>query len=695
MGCTKSMSHGRKHFSLKFSLISVLMVVFMAFLGGLLLLFLLKSQAAMNITADKIMHEVSFSLNAEVNDLIQPISTQSKISRDLVLSKTLPSDQNDSLVKYSYTVLRSLPQAQMMYFARPNGDFIISKRNKGVINSEIITQRSTNNANIIIRNKAGKEVSRTTKTVVYNPQKRPWYKKAVNEKQAVWSDPYVFKTGGVLGITRATPIYISGHLKMVVGVDITLNELSRFVGQLKPTKNSITMIIDASGHVVAYPKLNSLLLKHNGQNLLSLDKLPNLAASLIGKSYMTKHEKRLKLDVKGETYIGNFVSITDFAEQGWHTAVISPITDYIGLQRKNFLDSIIWGVGIMFFCVIFIWLFANRFSKSIRVVSQDLLKLSHLKFNFVKSKRSRITEVITIQRAVEQIKNGLQSFEKYVPAKLVKQLIIEEKIARLGGDKKELVVFFSDIKDFTSISEHMMPTPLLEHLCEYFELLTHTIWDKSGTIDKFIGDAVMAFWGAPSDDDNKIIHSCQAALEVQLKLRAKNIEWQRAGKPPLPTRIGLHVGTVIVGNVGSSDRINYTTLGDPVNVSSRLESIAKVYSCNVVVSDPVYQVAKEHFSFLPLDVIVVKGKCEPVKIYEMMIPDDDGVIHFDCEKYVLDFDIAFHLYSHSQFVEALEAFELLKEKYQRPVTDLYINRCKVFIENPPEDWDGVWRFKTK
>jgi len=177
-------------------------------------------------------------------------------------------------------------------------------------------------------------------------------------------------------------------------------------------------------------------------------------------------------------------------------------------------------------------------------------------------------------------------------------------------------------------------------------------------------------------------------------LREKNKEWQAEGKPALPTRIGLHVGEVIVGNVGSSDRINYTTLGDSVNLASRLEAIGKVYYCDIVVSESIRQLVKDEFVFCPLDVMAVKGKKTPVKIFELIAVVGDE-LDMDYQQYEKDFEHAFSLYANANFAAALVEFESMQSSYDRKVISLYIERCQYLRENAPADWDGVWRYKTK
>ena len=165
-------------------------------------------------------------------------------------------------------------------------------------------------------------------------------------------------------------------------------------------------------------------------------------------------------------------------------------------------------------------------------------------------------------QALHSMQAGLQSFSRYVPSNLVRQLVDSGEVARLGGERKQLAILFSDVANFTTMAEEVEAEVPMQHLSEYLEVCSQVLTEEGATIDKYIGDAGMAFWGAPNDDARPTERACISALRCQSAIQTMNTEWIQEGKPALPTRFGVHVGTTVVGNIGSSDRMNYTVIGD-------------------------------------------------------------------------------------------------------------------------------------
>jgi len=211
-----------------------------------------------------------------------------------------------------------------------------------------------------------------------------------------------------------------------------------------------------------------------------------------------------------------------------------------------------------------------------------------------------------------------QTFSKFVSKSVVDELLKDPSKIKLGGDKKILTVLFSDIRGFTSISERLTPEELVEHLNIYLQSMTDTIIKYDGTLDKYIGDAIMAFWGAPIEMENHALNACKSAIEMMDALKHINEKWVQENKPTLDIGIGLNTGDMIVGNMGSTARMDYTIMGDNVNLGSRLEGTTKFYKVDIIISESTYQYVKDDVIARELDLIRVKGKALPVKIYELM-----------------------------------------------------------------------------
>ena len=216
------------------------------------------------------------------------------------------------------------------------------------------------------------------------------------------------------------------------------------------------------------------------------------------------------------------------------------------------------------------------------------------------------------------MRNSLQAFQSYIPAELVRQLIQQGEGATLGGRERTLSILFADIANFTTISENMDPEPLMLQLSDYLGMLAEKIRFNHGTVDKYLGDGVMAFWGAPVPSEQHAIHACQAALSCRKGIQEMNRSWELKGKKPFWSRIGIHTGVTLVGNLGSQSRMNYTVVGDSVNLASRLEGINKIYQTEIIVSSDTRDAVEKEFLFRPLGSVAVKGKQQEVEIYELV-----------------------------------------------------------------------------
>lgn len=283
------------------------------------------------------------------------------------------------------------------------------------------------------------------------------------------------------------------------------------------------------------------------------------------------------------------------------------------------------------------------------------------------------------------------AFGHYVNKSIVKQIQQNPEMLALGGTKREITVLFSDIANFTSMSEQMSPTELVSFLNEYLDEMTDIILKHNGTLDKYEGDAIMAFWNAPVAQHDPALHACLAALENQERLAQLREKWKGEGKPEIHIRIGLNTGDAVVGNMGSEDRFDYTAMGDNVNLGSRLEGVNKFYGTEILISEDTYKEVSEHLIGREIDLIRVKGKKEPVRIFELQGKKGEvGQEQFDKNE---AFSEALVFYRSKRFEEAKEKFESLKND---PVAEVFVERCGEFMKVPPaEDWGGVWVFDRK
>lgn len=286
-------------------------------------------------------------------------------------------------------------------------------------------------------------------------------------------------------------------------------------------------------------------------------------------------------------------------------------------------------------------------------------------------------------------------FSQYVSKEVVNQLIIDPEKLRLGGERKNLSILFSDIAGFTTFAEKKQPEELVSFINEFLNEMTEIILKQKGTLDKYLGDAVMAFWGAPLEVKDHAHEACATALQMQEKLVEMREKWSNSGETPIRIRIGINTGDVIVGNIGGEKRFDYTVLGDEVNLASRLEGANKEYGTNIMISDSTLESCKDKILVRELDIIRVKGKIKPTKVYELISITGDKKAEEAIEKMDMYFQ-ALDLYRQRSFEPALDYFKRSYEKLGDYPSKVYVQRCEFYLKNPPaEDWDGFFEMKNK
>jgi adenylate cyclase len=285
------------------------------------------------------------------------------------------------------------------------------------------------------------------------------------------------------------------------------------------------------------------------------------------------------------------------------------------------------------------------------------------------------------------------AFSTYLSPTLVDQLVEHPEKVSLAGEERELSVLFSDIRGFTPISEGLSPEGLSQFLNEYLTPMTDAVMATRGTVDKYMGDAVMAFWGAPIPDAEHVANACRCALLKMRRLRDRQPEWQARGLPPIDIGIGINTGVMRVGNMGSEKRFDYTVMGDAVNLGSRLEGLNKPYGTNIIVSEFAHAHVADGFFFRLLDKVRVKGKKEPVRIYELLA---EGTPPPGVEREATRFEEAFDAYHEKRFDEAEAILTELQAADAHALYALYLDRIRTFRQTPPpEDWDGTYTFTSK
>ncbi len=289
-----------------------------------------------------------------------------------------------------------------------------------------------------------------------------------------------------------------------------------------------------------------------------------------------------------------------------------------------------------------------------------------------------------------------KAFQLYLNEEVMEEMLADPAKLQLGGKEVDITVLFSDIRGFTTISEKLTAQQLVQLLNEYLSPMTDLVFKHNGTLDKYIGDAVMAFFGAPLERPDNAFKACQCAVEMMSTLEQLKLGWREAGYPPIDIGIGLNAGSMVAGNMGSTQRFNYTVMGDNVNLGSRLEGLNKEYGTHIIISEFTLSRAQKNGAIhtRKLDLVRVKGKEEPVRIYELR---GIGNVPAAEVEWLAKWNEALALYRGQLWNEAMEMFRTCAAMNADDRTSpIYVERCEAMRDNPPgADWDGVMKMTHK
>ena len=436
------------------------------------------------------------------------------------------------------------------------------------------------------------------------------------------TDPSINPDTGYPVIYVRYPIIRNGVFIGVASANITLDVLSRFLASHRASAHSTTLVADPSdGQIIATPDRNNAIRTVNGR--LEVANLDNIANPNVREAYRqqvkTNQDQFLfRSPVNGEELSASFIRFPGHLGQRWEVVTLTPTDDFVGNLKATNRQMVVVIMGLTAVEFVLIYFLCSRLARPIESVSQDLKSVEGLSFDSAPARRSQIKEIAQLQSAAALLRNSLQSFSSFVPLDIVRDLVKSGTPLTLGVESRNLTVFFSDLENFSTHAEQMAPDELLAQMSVYFEHVSRAISEEQGTVDKFIGDGVMAFWGAPMPRTDHALRACAGALRAARRMKASNAAWKAEGRRTIRIRIGMHSGDVLVGNVGSSERLSYTAMGDGVNVAARLEGMNKEFGTTICVSDSVCEAVGPGILVRPLRTVQVKGRKHRFMIYQLL-----------------------------------------------------------------------------
>jgi len=538
-------------------------------------------------------------------------------------------------------VLRNVPNATSVYAGYPDGSYL------QFINAErqdvrrilaapdgtafaIRTIARRDSADVIstfefLDDKASLIEKRDVEYASFDPRQRPWYQAAVQDGAPVSVGPYVTGTLNVPTLTIAAPM--KDDIKVIVGINIHLETVSRLLDAQAISPRARAYIIDSGGDLVAHSdpdimnriidiwsrRAGALEATANGfdTSLQTVDRLRQDPAFTNGGL------ARIALD--GQTHLVQIAPVSvDGLFKGSAAAIIVPLEDLVAEANRLLLRNLLIAAAFLLAGAVASLALSRMVSRSLNRLADEARRIGDLDFGEKPVTHSWITEINTLATALAASRHAISQFALYVPREVVRRIVNPEGRAVAKAKRQDVTVLFTDIRDFTTISEQHSPEDVVDTLSAYFELLNTIAERNGGTVMQYLGDSIFVMWNAPVEDVDHAEHGCRCALAMKAAIDELNEENRGNGRPELFTRFGLHTGPAVVGSFGAISRQQYTAMGDTINVASRLEGLNKEYDTSILVSATIRDAVGDCFELRSLGLVQLKGRAEKIDLWELI-----------------------------------------------------------------------------
>jgi len=590
------------------------------------------ASAYMDATSTKAFGRLQTEISA-IASLVHVLATSSSVADSNERTETGPA------IPLFKAALQELPQTDSVYVGFENGAWLQVRRISELNDEQRGRLRATPGATTainlvrpipggelpmrrIFEDQQGNEVGQIDLWKYgYDPRKRPWYRETMKADRSLASSPYLAFSIGAPVITISAPL--RGKVPGVIAADLKLDTFSDFVQAQRPGEHGIVLIFDSKGSLIAHPDFAQFVV--DAMTHPSQPQLPNIkdlnsgvVAAVLRRSDGRDHYDGSIRDDQGRDYLFRVAKFTLGEQYSASILLLAAQEDFAQDVRRLQFTGLILAIiaGAAFIPVI--WIFGSGMSRSLKRITAQAVKLQNLAAPDPLPVTSRIKEIHELGSAMELAQRAIWSFAHFVPKEIVQRIIDNSISTELGGVREEITVVFTDVRDFTAIAESADPDILMHQTSRYFSVLTEAFHAEGGTVDKFIGDAVMVFWNAPNPQHDHVERACRAALAGKLACEKLNSQFETEDLKPFFTRFGIHVGEAVVGNLGSTERMNYTALGNTVNLAARLEGLNKQFGTAILVSEGVYLRVQHCFQFKALESVLAKGMTKETRVFELV-----------------------------------------------------------------------------
>jgi adenylate cyclase len=523
----------------------------------------------------------------------------------------------------------------------------------------------------------------------YSVVTQRWFTDAIATDAIVVTGPYTFAEG-IKGITLSLRWADADHrVHGVFTVDFFLDQLSRMLAVLA-SEGGDAVLLDGNNQLLANagavrsPSLagaaQAAFAAHR-ESVLVMDRGASLATDV---------------DSPDGSLRASITRIQSSLGVQWVLVVLEPRATLFAPLDRLHLAILAVSAAVVLLGLVGAILLAGRLARPLAELSIEAERIRDFDLDDPITTRSIIVELANLIDAMGAMKAGLRSFAHFVPKRVVKRLIAAGGTATLGGNRRELTLMFSDIAGFTNTSEGLPPERVMRLISQYFDFMSDAIHANQGIVDKYIGDAIMAIWNAPRHDPDHAANGCRALLACMRANDEHDREAIAAGLPPLPTRFGLHTGEAVIGNIGSTDRMQYTALGANVNLASRLEPLNKHYGTRNLVSAETRARAGDGFLFRGVAIVKPVGTTQPIEVFELMGAADDADAATLRERN-RQWETAISTLRQGHAAEAIRLFEAIAATQPAGgLAEYYVKRSAEIARLPPEHpWDGIDEFSSK
>ncbi len=603
----------RRKTTFQAALLRLLLGTLLLTVGGIGVLVYYNSIRAIEALRKQHFQLISIAVAREVQEFFKPayrtlFELQTLGERDL-----LPLDDPALLGALFAERIRYIPSVSWMsYSDLASGRFVgvwRSPRGSIVLNRSAPTENAGRPTEMVLNADGSSEPFEHELPGGYDPREKPWFRGALKSNGVFWSEIYTFAEGR-RGISASLKCMDrkTGEPRGVLTADFFLDDITAFLSRIDPEHRRMLLALTQTGEVFG---LSSTLIAPAKE---AIRQMRQIAPSAL-QGMDAGHPVTVPLNFPGEE--GEMVFASSPVDGNFQliTGVGTPDAEFLGAVRANAQLTLVIGILALAAAAVASIILARRLGGMLGAISHELEEVGQFQLTPRPWRETSLREIDVVHDSVDRMKAGLRSFGRYVPRQLVRELLAQGTEARLGGETRELTVFFSDIAGFTGISEKMTPTQLVEQLGDYLALVTARLEEERGTIDKFMGDGVLAFFNAPQRVADHPRHACRAACALQ---RVLDATVGTAARPVFRTRIGLHTGEVLVGNIGTPERFAYTIIGDAVNLASRLESLNKAYGTRMLASEDLWRQVANDFEWRRLDRVAVYGRAAGTVVFELM-----------------------------------------------------------------------------